>query len=105
MPKMSRQAAQRQRLLAAPPRRAASSPVNVWAAALVSWYSPRPRPAVRSCPDARTGLTAAAELDPGEHPKGIKISDRQMKDLEQRALRHHQFHGEWNYDLIPARGP
>ena len=53
----------------------------------------------------RTGLTVAAELDPGEYPKGIKISDRQMKDLEQRALRRHQFHGEWNYDLIPARGP
>jgi hypothetical protein len=28
-----------------------------------------------------------------------------MKDLEQRALRRHQFHGEWNYDLIPAHGP
>jgi hypothetical protein len=53
----------------------------------------------------RTGLTVSAELDPGEYPKGIKISDRQMKDLEQQALRRHQFHGEWNYDLIPARGP
>jgi len=53
----------------------------------------------------RTGLTVAAELDPGQYPKGIKISDRQMKDLEQQALRRHQFHGEWNYDLIPARGP
>jgi len=28
-----------------------------------------------------------------------------MKDLEQQALRRHQFHGEWNYDLIPAHGP
>ena len=53
----------------------------------------------------RTGLTVAAELDPAAYPKGIKISDHQMKDLEQRALRRHQFHGEWNYDLIPARGP
>ena len=53
----------------------------------------------------RTGLTVAAELDPGQYPKGIKISDQQMKDLERRALRRHQFHGEWNYDLIPAHGP
>src|SRR5487761_1242162 len=53
----------------------------------------------------RTGLTVSAELDPGQYPKSIKISDRQMKDLEQQALRRHQFHGEWNYDLIPARGP
>jgi DDE family transposase len=53
----------------------------------------------------RTGLTVAAELDTSAYPKGIKISDRQIKDLEQRALRRHQFHGEWNYDLIPARDP
>jgi len=53
----------------------------------------------------RTGLTVSAELDPGQYPQGIKISDRQMKELERRALRRHQFHGEWNYDLIPARGP
>src|SRR6266567_4335304 len=53
----------------------------------------------------RTGLTVAAELDPGAYPRGIKISDRQMKDLERRALRRHQFHGEWNYGLIPARSP
>jgi len=53
----------------------------------------------------RTGLTVGAELGTSAYPKGIKISDRQMKDLEQRELRRHQFHGEWNYDLIPARGP
>jgi len=53
----------------------------------------------------RTGLTVAAGLDTSAYPKGIKISDRQMKDLEQRALKRHQFHGEWNYDLIPGRGP
>ncbi len=53
----------------------------------------------------RTGLTVSAELDTSAYPKGIKISDRQMKELEQRALRRHQFHGEWNYDLIPAHGP
>ena len=31
----------------------------------------------------RTGLTVSAELDTGDYPKGIKISDREMKDLEQ----------------------
>ncbi|MGH3288600.1 MAG: ISAzo13-like element transposase-related protein, partial [Streptosporangiaceae bacterium] len=53
----------------------------------------------------KTGLTVSAELDTAAYPKGIKISDRQMKDLEQRALRRHQFHGEWNYALIPAHDP
>ena len=53
----------------------------------------------------RTGLTVSAELDSSTYPKGIKITDQQMKDLEKRVLRRHQFHGEWNYGLIPARSP
>ena len=52
----------------------------------------------------RTGLTVTAELDTGSYPKGIKITDEQMKGLDKRALRRHEFHGEWNYTLIPADG-
>jgi hypothetical protein len=45
----------------------------------------------------RTGLTVAAELDQGNYPKGIKITDREMRDLEQsRRLRRHDWHPEWN---------
>jgi hypothetical protein len=45
----------------------------------------------------RTGLTVQAELDTGDYPKGIKIPDREIKDLEKRkVLRRHDFHGEWN---------
>ena len=50
----------------------------------------------------RTGLTVHAELDEGEHPAGIKISDTQMRVLEQRAIRRHDFHGEWNYTLLTS---
>ncbi len=51
----------------------------------------------------RAGLTVAAELDTGSYPKGIKISDKQIRDLEEsRALTRHQFHGEWNYTLKPT---
>ena len=53
----------------------------------------------------RTGLAVAAELDTARYPKGIKISDQQMRDLEQRVLRRHEFHGEWNYTLSPPRDP
>jgi voltage-gated potassium channel Kch len=54
----------------------------------------------------RTGLTVAAELDPGQYPKGIKISDREMRDLEQsRRLRRHDWHPEWNYCLSPVNPP
>jgi transposase len=50
----------------------------------------------------RTGLTVTAELDTGSYAKGIKITDQQMRDLERTALRHHEFHGEWNYSLSPG---
>jgi hypothetical protein len=51
----------------------------------------------------RTGLTVQAQLDTTGYPKGIKISDRQMKELEnERRLRRHEFHGEWNYTLVPS---
>jgi DDE family transposase len=45
----------------------------------------------------RTGLTVHAELDHAEYPKGIKISDQRMRELEQRAITRHDWHGEWNY--------
>jgi hypothetical protein len=47
----------------------------------------------------RTGLTVQAERDAGAYPRGIKIPDRQMKDIVKRYLQPHQFHGEWNYTL------
>ena len=54
----------------------------------------------------RTGLTVSAELDTGDYPKGIKISDREIQNLEkQNVLRRHDFHGEWNYCLDPPRPP
>jgi transposase len=53
----------------------------------------------------KTGLTVQAALDTGTYPKGIKISDKEMKALEQRSIRRHDFHGEWNYCLLPAPQP
>jgi hypothetical protein len=49
-----------------------------------------------------TGLTVRAELDTGTYEKGIKISDKEMKELEQHSIRRDAFHGEWNYALLPA---
>ena len=53
----------------------------------------------------KTGLTATAVLDEGTYPTGIKISDEQMKDIEDRCLARHEFHGEWNYALLPVPRP
>jgi len=52
-----------------------------------------------------TGLTVLDAMDAGTYESGIKSSDKQMKALEQRSIRRHAFHGEWNYTLLPARQP
>jgi hypothetical protein len=50
----------------------------------------------------RTGPAVQAELDTSGYPKGIKIPDTQMSELEKQALRRHSFHGDWNYTLVPS---
>jgi len=52
-----------------------------------------------------TGLAATAVLDEGSYPTGTQISDEQMHELEDRALARHDFHGEWNYTLLPVWRP
>jgi hypothetical protein len=55
----------------------------------------------------RTGLTVQAQRDDSTYPRGIKIPDRDMKDLAKRYLQPHEFHGEWNYTIssAPADAP
>jgi transposase len=52
-----------------------------------------------------TGLAVTAVMDPGRYPTGTEISDAQMKDLEDRALTRHAFHGGWNYAFPPVPRP
>jgi hypothetical protein len=52
----------------------------------------------------KTGLSVHAELDTNQYPTGIKIPDKQMKELEtNHTLTRHAWHGEWNYTLNPTR--
>ena len=44
------------------------------------------------------GLRIRAELDGGKYPAGIKISDAELNKLN---LRMEDFHGDWNYALLP----
>jgi hypothetical protein len=53
----------------------------------------------------RTGLTVQAQLDTATCPKGVKISDRQMRELEKTRLTRDPWHGEWNYTLHPPTTP
>lgn len=46
----------------------------------------------------RTGLQVRAEVDRRKYPKGIKVSD---KDVASLRIRRDEFHGEWNYTLLP----
>jgi Rhodopirellula transposase DDE domain len=53
----------------------------------------------------RTGLTVHAERDTGAYPRGVKVTDREMKDLRRHHLTPHTFHGEWNYTITAADTP
>jgi hypothetical protein len=45
------------------------------------------------------GLKVQSELDKGQYPKGIKVSDKQLAAVR---LRHSRFHGDWNYFVAPT---
>jgi len=47
-----------------------------------------------------SGLRVRSEIDKRAYPKGVTISDEQMKQLN---LERHQFHGDWNYTINPAK--
>ena len=46
----------------------------------------------------RTGLRVRAELDPGQYPAGIKVSDKEVAAIR---IERDPFHGEWNYTIVP----
>ena len=46
------------------------------------------------------GLQVQAELDAGEYPTGVKVTEAQMDAI---ALVPDAFHGDWNYKLVPRR--
>jgi hypothetical protein len=51
------------------------------------------------------GLTVTARLDIGRYPTGVQVSDEQMKELEDRVITRHGFHGGWNYAFAPVPRP
>jgi hypothetical protein len=44
------------------------------------------------------GLTVRCELDTRPYPKGIKVSNKEMTQMN---ITRHDFHGEWNYSMSP----
>ncbi len=47
----------------------------------------------------RKGLKVRAELDTAHYPKGIKVTDKELKAIQ---LERDEFHGEWNYSILPT---
>ena len=49
-----------------------------------------------------TGLSVHAQLDTGDYPTGVQISNARMAAL---PIARHTFHGDWNYTLHPGTIP
>ena len=48
---------------------------------------------------SRAGLRVRSELDRGQYPAGVTVTDAQMASVH---LARHRFHGDWNYTVHPA---
>ena len=48
----------------------------------------------------RTGLRVRSALDTGDYPAGLRVTDAEMETL---YLQRDDFHGEWNYALLPRQ--
>jgi hypothetical protein len=48
---------------------------------------------------SRSGLHVRSELDRGEYPSGVTVTDAQLASVR---LERHRFHGDWNYTIRPA---
>ena len=48
---------------------------------------------------SRSGLRVRSELDRGQYPGGITVTDAQLATVR---LERYRFHGDWNYTIHPA---
>jgi Rhodopirellula transposase DDE domain len=55
-----------------------------------------------SATTTKTGLTVCCELDTGQYPSGIVVSDEDMAAIK---IKRAEFHGEWNYTISPNTYP
>ena len=49
----------------------------------------------------KTGLKIEAEIDTNVYPTGIQVTD---EEFEKGQIERADFHGEWNYTLVPLIG-
>jgi hypothetical protein len=51
-----------------------------------------------SATTTKSGLTVQASYDQNWYEKGVKISDSEFEAI---PIKRHDFHGEWNYTILP----
>ena len=47
----------------------------------------------------KTGLKVRCRIDERKYPTGIKISKKEIKEIN---MKKDKFHGEWNYTIHPS---
>jgi hypothetical protein len=47
----------------------------------------------------KAGLRVHAEIDASGYPAGKKVTDAELAEVN---IRRHEFHGEWNYTILPS---
>jgi hypothetical protein len=55
-----------------------------------------------SATTTKTGLTVRCELDAGQYPSGVVVSDAEMATIN---IKRAEFHGDWNYTISPNTYP
>jgi hypothetical protein len=50
----------------------------------------------------KTGLKVCCEIDGNLYPKGITVTEHEMRAI---SLTRDEFHGEWNYTISPNQQP
>jgi hypothetical protein len=55
-----------------------------------------------SATTTKTGLTVRCELDTGQYPSGIVVSDAEMATIN---IKRAEFHSDWNYTISPNTYP
>lgn len=46
----------------------------------------------------KAGRRVRAEVDPGQHPKGVEVSHQEVASIR---IERDKFHGDWNYTILP----
>jgi hypothetical protein len=55
-----------------------------------------------SATTTETGLKVCCEIDGNLYPKGLIVTEREMREFN---IARDEFHGEWNYTISPNQQP